>query len=173
METIIVTHFASPCGELVLGVTDGRLCLCDWNNEERRISTEARLLRSLHARCEAGSSETLRKAQAELEEYFAKTRRVFTIPLTFPGTAFQCRVWEALTKIPYGETVSYGEMARLIGQPSAVRAVANAVAANPMSIIVPCHRVVGSDNSLTGYAGGLEAKQFLLNLEREKSMRFS
>jgi len=106
-------------------------------------------------------------AVSQLEEYFSGQRREFTVPLEFAGTEFQCRVWSELKKIPYGETVSYAELARRIGNPAAVRAVAAAVGANPISIFVPCHRVVGSDGSLTGYAGGLDAKRLLLDLEHQ------
>ena len=101
----------------------------------------------------------------ELGEYFEGTREVFTIPLAPEGTSFQQRVWQELRRIPYGETISYGELARRIGQPSAVRAVGLANGANPVAIVIPCHRVIGANGTLTGYAGGLDAKQVLLRLE--------
>jgi methylated-DNA-[protein]-cysteine S-methyltransferase len=102
----------------------------------------------------------------QLRAYFAGQRTDFDLALAPAGTAFQQRVWAALRAIPYGETRSYGEIAAAIGAPSAVRAVASANARNPLSVVVPCHRVVGRDGSLTGYAGGLERKRFLLDLER-------
>ena len=105
------------------------------------------------------------KAVAQLDEYFAGQRSVFDVPLLFLGTDFQKRVWRELLDIPYGTTVSYVEMARRIGMPKAVRAVANANGANIISIFAPCHRVIGSNHSLTGYRGGLEAKRALLALE--------
>jgi len=108
----------------------------------------------------------LREAARQLGEYFAGRRTEFDLPLALEGTLFQRRVWDALRQIPYGETISYGELARRIGRPTAVRAVGLANGRNPIGIVVPCHRVVGSDGSLTGYGGGLERKQFLLGFER-------
>jgi len=106
-----------------------------------------------------------RTAIAQLDEYFAGKRRRFDLPLAPRGTEFQRRVWRALTEIPYGETVSYGELARRIAKPSASRAVGLANGANPLPIIVPCHRVIGADGSLTGFGGGLPIKRKLLALE--------
>ena len=101
----------------------------------------------------------------QLEEYFARKRTMFTIPIAPMGTTFQQRVWTELTTIPYGETRSYGQLAEAIGNRSAMRAVGAANGRNPISIIVPCHRVIGSDGMLVGYGGGLERKRFLLGLE--------
>jgi methylated-DNA-[protein]-cysteine S-methyltransferase len=103
--------------------------------------------------------------QAQLREYFAGERTAFEAPLAMDGTRFERRVWRALIDIPYGETVSYGEIARRIDQPSAARAVGLANGRNPIAVIVPCHRVIGADGTLTGYGGGLERKRFLLDLE--------
>jgi methylated-DNA-[protein]-cysteine S-methyltransferase len=104
-------------------------------------------------------------ARRQLDEYFAGTRQVFELPLHPVGTPFQLAVWRALAKIPYGTTTSYGEMARRIGQPQAVRAVGAANGRNPLPIVLPCHRVIGSDGSLTGFGGGLPTKRFLLAME--------
>ena len=104
----------------------------------------------------------------QLEEYFAGTRTEFDVTLRLVGTEFQRRVWSALLEIPYGETTSYGELARRIGQPSASRAVGFANGRNPVGIIVPCHRVIGADGSLTGYGGGIDRKRALLELERSR-----
>lgn len=104
-------------------------------------------------------------ARAQLEEYFAGTRRVFELPLHPLGTPFQLNVWHQLAKIPYGTTLSYGEMARRIDQPKAVRAVGAANGRNPLPIVLPCHRVIGSDGSLTGFGGGLPVKRQLLAME--------
>ena len=109
----------------------------------------------------------LLQAQRELEEYFAGRRISFSVPLSMHGTPFQLRVWRALTEIPYGETLSYGELARRIGNPKACRAVGMANHVNPLPVFVPCHRVVGANGGLTGYAGGLDIKRLLLELERE------
>ena len=110
-------------------------------------------------------SEITDVANQQLDEYFRRERTAFDLPLLFVGTEFQKRVWEELLRIPYGATLSYGEMTRKLGIPKAVRALANANGANPISIIAPCHRVIGSNGTLTGYGGGLEAKRYLLELE--------
>jgi methylated-DNA-[protein]-cysteine S-methyltransferase len=101
----------------------------------------------------------------QLEEYFAGSRRTFEVPLALAGSPFEQRVWDALLEVPYGTTVSYGEIARRIGEPTAARAVGIANGRNPVAVIVPCHRVIGADGGLTGYGGGLERKRFLLDLE--------
>ena len=111
----------------------------------------------------------LAAASAQLGEYFAGTRKVFSLPLRPAGTAFQLSVWAALREIPFGATISYGELARRIGHPSAARAVGAANGANPLPIVVPCHRVIGADNSLTGFGGGLATKRFLLAHEARLS----
>ena len=159
--TIRVQTYGSPCGELLLGSFGESLCLCDWRNERHRGFVDRRVQRLLRARFIEAPSPLLDKAARQLDEYFAGYRRTFDIPLSFAGTEFQKTVWRALLAIPFGATVSYGELARRIGQPKAVRAVANANGANPLSIFVPCHRVIGSDRSLTGYGGGLAAKPLL------------
>ncbi|MGI5936406.1 MAG: methylated-DNA--[protein]-cysteine S-methyltransferase [Oscillospiraceae bacterium] len=111
----------------------------------------------------------LLEAKIQLEEYFAGKRREFRLPLAPKGTEFQQRVWKALLAIPYGETRSYGEIARDIGNPRASRAVGMANNRNPIAIIIPCHRVIGSTGRLVGYGGGLDKKEFLLNIERQYS----
>lgn len=162
---IKIRRYESPCGTLVLGSYGDKLCLCDWQVEKHRDHVNRRLKRVLNAEFEEGRSDIIEKAMRQLDEFFAGTRREFEIPLLFAGTDFQKTVWEELLKIPYGQTISYGEMARRIGMPKAVRAVANANGANSISIFAPCHRVIGSDRSLTGYGGGLDAKRKLLELE--------
>ncbi|HEY4188648.1 MAG TPA: methylated-DNA--[protein]-cysteine S-methyltransferase [Polyangia bacterium] len=114
---------------------------------------------------EPGQSALLKRCARQLEEYFAGARATFDLPLRLEGTAFQQRVWQALLTIPFGETRSYAEQARAIGRPTATRAVGAANGRNPISIIVPCHRVIGSDGSLTGYAGGEPTKRWLLTHE--------
>lgn len=111
------------------------------------------------------TDDVLEECRRQLGEYFSGTRRTFDVPLVLEGTAFQKKVWQALCKIPYGTVWSYGDLAREIGNPKAVRAVGGANHKNPVSIIVPCHRVIGADGSLTGYGGGLDKKEFLLRLE--------
>lgn len=165
-RNIITTkRYESPCGTLLLGSFDGKLCLCDWQVEKHRDNVDRRLKRVLNAEFQDGASEVIEKTTKELDEFFAGKRRDFDIPLLFVGTDFQEAVWNELLKIPYGTTISYGEMARRLGMPQAVRAVANANGANAISILAPCHRVIGSDRSLTGYGGGLAAKRTLLEIE--------
>lgn len=162
---IKIRRYESPCGMLMLGSYGDKLCLCDWQIEQHRDHIDRRLKRILNAEFEEGTSEVIDKAIKQLDEFFAGQRKIFDIPLLFVGTDFQKTVWNELLKIPFGKTVSYGEMARRIGMPKAVRVVANANGANSMSIFAPCHRVIGSDHSLTGYGGGLDAKRTLLKLE--------
>lgn len=161
-----VEGYHSPCGELVLGSVGDRLCLCNWAVELHPGRVEKRLRERLGVEVREGASDVTREARRQLDAYFRRERRAFDVPLLFAGSDFQQGVWRELLAIPYGETISYGEMARRLGRPRAVRAVANANGANAISIFAPCHRVVGSDGSLTGYGGGVEAKRFLLALER-------
>lgn len=162
---IKIKCYESTCGVLMLGSLGDRLCLCDWQVEKHRGPVDRRLQRILDAEFEEGTSDVIERAAAQLDEYFAGRRRAFDIPLLFVGTDFQKVVWNELLRIPFGQTISYGEMARRIGMPKAVRAVANANGANAISIFAPCHRVIGSDRSLTGYGGGLDVKRALLELE--------
>lgn len=148
-------------GELVVGVSGREVCLCDWAGS-RRFGANLRRVEGLPAGNEAVAAQAVR----ELEEYFAGARREFEVRVRLVGSEFQRRVWGELLKIPYGVTISYGELARRVGSPTGVRAVAQAVGANPISVIVPCHRVVGADSRLTGYSGGLAAKRYLLGLEQ-------
>lgn len=165
-KRIIVTkRYESPCGAIILGALDDKLCMCDWQNGTNHDSVTKRLKRILKAEFAEGTSEVIDKAERQLNEYFAGKRKIFDVPLLFAGTDFQKTVWRELLQIPYGTTVSYGEMARRIGMTKAVRAVANANGANAISIFAPCHRVIGSDGTLTGYGGGLETKRMLLELE--------
>lgn len=165
--TVKVAYYWSPGGEMIIGSYGERICLCDWVNNRRRGVIDGRICGYLSSVYEDGHSDVLGQAVVQLEEYFSGTRREFSIPILYLGTEFQCKVWRELVKIPYGTTVSYGELARSVQSPKAVRAVATAVANNPISILVPCHRVIGSDGKITGYAGGLKAKRLLLDLERK------
>lgn len=162
---IIVQPYHSPCGELLLGSWGDRLCLSDWRTEKHSARVDKRLKQMLNAEYREGISEVITYAGQQLDEYFAGKRRTFDVPLLFTGTDFQQTVWNALLEIPFGTTVSYGELARRIGRPTAVRAVANANGANPLSVFVPCHRVIGNDHSLTGYGGGIATKRRLLEWE--------
>jgi len=147
----------SPCRSLTLVATDGTLSGLYMTDQRHRPAQEA-----FGEPDPAPFGEVI----AQLTEYFAGERTEFTVPLALHGTDFQRKVWTALRQIPYGETWSYGQLADHLGQPSASRAVGLANGKNPIGVIVPCHRVVGADGSLTGYGGGLERKQFLLDFER-------
>lgn len=147
---IKIKRYKSPCGILMLGSFGDKLCLCDWQVEKHRDHVDRRLKRILRAEFEEGISEVIEKAERQLDEFFAGERKAFDVPLLFVGTDFQKKVWNFLLSIPFGKTISYGEMARQIGLPKAVRAVANANGANSISVFAPCHRVIGSDSSLTG-----------------------
>ena len=167
LNTIYLQLYHSPCGDLMLGSFEDKLCLCDWVTRRHKEAIYQRLQRNLQADYEEEASEITLKASRQLDEYFRKQRSNFDLPLLFTGTVFQKKVWNKLLEIPYGKTVSYRELACQLDIPNAVRAVANANGANAISIFVPCHRVIGSNHTLTGYAGGLEAKKMLLTLEND------
>lgn len=162
---VYLQYFHTPYGELVLGESGGELCLCDWKYRKMRDQIDHRIQTGLQAEFKLEETEFLDEVKSQLNEYFAKERTTFDLPLLFVGSDFQKSVWEKLLTIPYGKTTSYLELSRILGDEKAIRAVATANGANAISIIVPCHRVIGSDGSLTGYAGGLNAKQKLLQLE--------
>lgn len=164
-STIYTKQYLSPIGELILGSYEDKLCLCDWQNEKRRTLIDKRLQKAFNATYSKQTTDIIEQSIEQLEEFFAHERTKFNIPLAFAGTDFQKLVWNKLLEIPYGETISYGEMAKQLDIPQSVRAVANANGANAISIFVPCHRVIGSNHQLTGYAGGIDAKRALLNLE--------
>lgn len=163
---IITQVYPSPVGELLLGSIADTLCLCDWRYRDKRDAIDRRIQTALKSTYLIGESDVLAQAKQELDEYFSGQRRQFDTPLKFIGTEFQQAVWQTLKKVQYGETCSYQALAKRLNKPSAVRAVANANGANALSIIIPCHRIVGSNGELTGYAGGLNAKRKLLALEQ-------
>lgn len=157
------TYLPSPVGTLTLVARGERLAAVLWEVErDNRVR-----LGALHR---DDQHPLLRETARQLQAYFAGSCRRFDLPLDFAGTAFQRQVWTALLTIPFGETRSYSDIARQIGSPLAVRAVGAANGRNPISIIAPCHRVIGASGSLTGFAGGLAAKQYLLALEGRKSL---
>jgi methylated-DNA-[protein]-cysteine S-methyltransferase len=157
LTTTAHTTIDSPIGTLTLVATEG--ILSGLYLEEHRHQPDPA---TFGERVDAGFEEVT----AQLAEYFAGQRQHFTVPIRPAGSRFQRRVWTALTSIPYGQTWTYAELADAVGRPDIIRAVAAANGRNPLSIVVPCHRVIGSDGSLTGYAGGLARKRFLLDLER-------
>lgn len=158
-------EYDSPCGRLLLGVYGRSVCLCDWITGDRIDKTLKRINKFLPVP-DAPDDLTLTDiVKGQLDEYFAGCLKRFDLPLMALGTEFQKHVWNALQRVPYGHTAPYKFIAETVGVPHGVRAVASAVGANPLSILIPCHRIIGKDGSLAGYAGGLEAKRYLLKLE--------
>ncbi len=164
-EPIVATTFDSPVGPLVAAATDAGVILLEFGDFVRVEAQAARLRRRFHGPLVVGDHPHLRQLGEELTEYFAGTRRDFTIPLVVRGTPFEERVWAALQQIPYGVTCSYAGVAERIGSPNASRAVGSANGRNRLAIVIPCHRVVNADGKLGGYGGGLWRKQRLLELE--------
>lgn len=165
MRKISIQYYKSPVGELILGAIDEKLCLCDWRYRKMRDQIDKRITQGLNSTFEENTTNVLDHTVRELDEYFAKNRKAFSIPLLLVGSDFQKMVWNELLNIPFGETESYLSLSEKLENPKAIRAVAGANGANAISIIVPCHRIIGSDGSLVGYAGGLSAKEKLLKLE--------
>lgn len=169
MEKIVIEHFKTSYGEIVLGSFKEHLVLCDWQYRKMRTSIDERIQKEFNSTFAAGSSDVIQKTKIQLEEYFTGERKEFSIPLLFAGTDFQKSVWTELLKIPFGKTESYLNLSKKLNNAKAIRAVASANGANSIAIIVPCHRVVGIDGELTGYAGGLNTKRKLLVLEGKYS----
>lgn len=150
----------SPIGGLKLVASDDGLAAILWENDNPRRVRLADLVND-------PAHHMLLRTEKELNEYFSGQRKAFTVPLDMRGTRFQKQVWEALLGIPYGETRTYGQLANQLGNPNATRAVGAANGRNPIAIVVPCHRVIGFNGKLTGFAGGLDAKAHLLKLEEQ------
>ncbi len=165
IKYISVAYYKSPVGELILGDYEGKLCLCDWRYRKMRAAIDKRIQGALGADYQEESTELLDQTKAQLDAYFKQDLQEFDIPLLLLGSDFQKQIWRELLNIPYGTTSNYTALSEAYGDLKAIRAVASANGANAISIIVPCHRVIGSDGSLTGYAGGLPAKKHLLQLE--------
>lgn len=165
MNKIKIQYFKTPYGELIIGSYGEKLCLCDWRYRKMRESIDKRIKTGLNSDFIEESSDVIENTKAQLTEYFTDERKKFDVPLLFVGSDFQKSIWDALTQIPYGTTNTYLGLSRIIGNEKAIRAVATANGANAISIIVPCHRIIGSDGKMVGYAGGLAVKKKLLTLE--------
>ena len=164
-DTIIVSRIKTPFGELLAGATTKGVCLLEFT-DTNRIEMQISRLKKGHARSIInGASEYFVTLNTQLQQYFSGKLKTFDIPLDIQGTDFQLQVWDALQTIPYGETRSYQEQAIAINNPKAVRAVANANRNNKISIIIPCHRVIGKNGAMRGYGGGIWRKEYLLALE--------
>lgn len=157
--TILYHPLKTPRGPIHIAADENRLLAVSYG------SSNWQKLQNRLGGVTDGDNTILRKTRRQLQEYFEGHREVFELPLAFDGTPFQNRAWKALLTIPYGETRSYSEQAEKMGNPKAVRAVGTANGRNPIGIIIPCHRVIGKAGNLSGYAGGVEIKQFLLQLE--------
>lgn len=165
MNQINIQYFKSNFGELLIGSYDAKLCICDWRYRKMRDAIDKRITTKLDATYELATDPIIDLTIMQLQEYFAGNRQVFDIPLALIGTEFQKTVWQHLIDVPFGATSSYLDLSKSMQNEKAIRAVAAANGANAISIIVPCHRIIGSDGKLIGYAGGLDTKQKLLNLE--------
>lgn len=152
LSPVFIYH--SPIGDLRLQATDEALSMCDWAADVSDCAVS-----------EGAVPVVIADTMRQLDEYFRGERREFTVPLSARGTAFREKVWRELQLVPYGQTISYGTLACRTGNPKASRAVAGACHNNPIAIIIPCHRIIGADGSMTGYAAGISRKEFLLELE--------
>lgn len=155
----------TPLGKMLACATDKGICMLEFIDRRAFVTELKDLKRLLRATINAGTNKHLKALEKQLDEYFQKKRKKFEIPLVTPGSEFQNKVWEKLLEIPFGETRSYKQQSIALGNLVAIRAVGTANGANRISIIVPCHRVIGEDGNLTGYGGGLKRKRWLLDFE--------
>jgi methylated-DNA-[protein]-cysteine S-methyltransferase len=164
-EQVAIGSLDTPIGNLWMACSEQGVCKLVFPGEGAKAKIERWLAEHQPTPTLTAANTLLERTEAELDEYFAGTRRAFTLPLDFQGSAFHQRVWRALTQIPHGHTFSYGKLAQELDAPKAARAVGAACGANPVPIIAPCHRVLGSDGSLHGFGGGLPVKAWLLRHE--------
>lgn len=169
VRRIVTTRVDTPLGPMVAGATEEGVCLLEYADRRAFQRQMEALRRRLHSVIVPGRNAHLDRLAEELAEYFEGKRQSFSVPLVFPGTAFQQSVWKELRRIPFGETISYAELARRIGHPGAQRAVGRANGDNRIAILIPCHRVVKEDGTLCGYGGGVWRKQHLLDLEQGRA----
>ena len=166
MKQINIQYYKTKYAEFILGSFENKLCLLDFKYRKMRTTVDNRLKKGLNAEFVEQDNEILKETRKQLDEYFNMTRKEFEIPLITVGTDFQKSVWDGLQNIDYGTTSTYLELAKNIGNEKAVRAVANANGANSIAIIIPCHRIIGTNGELTGFGGGLPLKKRLLELEQ-------
>lgn len=170
-QSIIIETLKTPVGELIAGDFNGMLCLLDWKYRRTRSSIDKRIAEGLNAQYKVGNTPLIEHLKVQLSNYFARNAYEFDLLIQTVGTDFQKCVWNELLKIPYGETRTYLELSRSLGNEKAIRAIASANGANAISIIIPCHRIIGSDGKMIGYAGGIPAKKKLLKLESKDPFR--
>ena len=173
MNKISTQNFKTPFGEVILGSFKDRLCLCDWQYRNMRNVIDRRIQTGLDAYYEEEENDVILNAKAQLLEYFRGERKEFDIPIQMVGTPFQQSIWNELMKISYGKIETYLGLSKKISNTKAIRAVAAANGANAIGFFIPCHRIVGSNGELTGYAGGLNVKKKLLQLESEQLLLFN
>ena len=166
---IKTTKIETPLGEMIAGATEEGICLLEFIDRKILPAEYKDLIRLLNTTIEEGDNKHLKVLKKQLKEYFNGERKEFTLPLVTPGTSFQQAIWKGLQDIQYGSTMSYLEQSLVLNQPDAIRAVANANGKNRIAIVIPCHRVIGSDGRLTGYGGGLKRKKWLLDHEKKYS----
>jgi len=164
-ECLLLSRLRSPLGTLVAGATAEGICLLEFADRKLLEAEFTAVCRMFNVPLVPGFNDHLARLQVELAGYFGGSVRHFTVPLVYPGSPFQRRVWEELLAIPYGERRSYEQIALAVGKPKAARAVGRANGLNRISILIPCHRLVNKNGQLAGYGGGLWRKQFLLDLE--------
>ncbi|WP_067140482.1 methylated-DNA--[protein]-cysteine S-methyltransferase [Oceanivirga salmonicida] len=167
MNEINVFYYKTKIGELIIGSYENKLCLLDFRWRRMRTTVDNRIKKELQAEFVEKETKLIIKTKKQIDEYLEGKRKKFNIPLLTVGTDFQKQVWTELINIPYGQTVSYLDLANKINNPKAVRAVAGANGANAISVIIPCHRVINSNGELGGYGGGLAVKKRLLKIEKE------
>jgi O-6-methylguanine DNA methyltransferase len=168
---IFTSHFDTPIGEMIAGATDEGICLLDFKYRKHLSVIQDRISNGLNDVFVEGGHSLLEHLRRELDDYFTGNRTEFSVPLQPVGSEFQQKIWTALGGIPYGAVATYMQQAKVYGDEKAIRAVATANGMNGIAILIPCHRVIGTNGSLTGYAGGLPAKRWLLDHERRHSGR--
>jgi O-6-methylguanine DNA methyltransferase len=170
MSSILVhTKVETPIGEMDLLATDRGICLLEFDVRTDLDEEIENIRKEFDAVLHIGENRHTLELKKQLKEYFESKRKVFSVPTVLIGTDFQKKVWTELKKIPFGTTITYKEQSEKLGDVKAIRAVAKANGSNKIAIVIPCHRVLGSDGKLTGYAGGIDRKRFLLNLERSET----
>lgn len=164
-NTIKFCHLPSPLGEMIAGATENGVCFLEWHDRGGVERIKERVVKRYRRQLEEGSNQHLRLLARELKQYFDGKLTDFSVPIDVKGTAFEMSDWDQLLKIPYGQTTSYGELAKRMGSAQLCRAVGRANGANYLSIVIPCHRVIEANGKLRGYGGGLWRKQYLIDLE--------
>jgi len=166
---IKISKIETPLGEMIAGASKDGICLLEFSDRKSLSSEYHEITQLLETDIASGSNRHIRRLKKQLKEYFSGKRKEFSLQLLTPGTEFQQAVWKNLAAIPYGTTISYQEQAESMNNPEGARAVASANASNRIAIIIPCHRIIGSDGNLVGYGGGLNRKKWLLDHEKKFS----